>query len=280
MHVSASNSPANRLRAGLSIRSRGDPSFRLTVAPNGARRTKRDHPNLPMTVPEIVDCAARCHVAGAQEIHLHVRDDAGVHSLDAGLYREAMSGIRENAPDMLIQVTTEAAGRYGVAQQRTLVEKLVPAAASISVREMLRDPSHAQATYAFAQEAGIDVQHILYDTGDLEQLRNWIADGVVSSQMRRVLLVLGQYAPARHARPSDVAPFVKVLRDEFTDWTACAFGPQEQATLLTARSLGGHVRIGFENNLHRPDGTLAHDNAEQIARFVAAQNEQPANNPH
>ncbi|NBB83711.1 MAG: hypothetical protein GVY28_09935, partial [Alphaproteobacteria bacterium] len=63
----------------------------LMVAPNGARKTKADHPALPIGPAELAATAVACRDAGAAAIHLHVRDEAGGHSLDAGRYREAIA---------------------------------------------------------------------------------------------------------------------------------------------------------------------------------------------
>ncbi len=68
--------------------------------------------------------------------------------------------------------------------------------------------------------------------------------------------------------PADLLPFLAV-HDRATPWAVCAFGPREAACALTAAALGGHVRVGFENNLYLPDGTLAPDNAA-LARNAAA----------
>ena len=65
----------------------------VMVAPTGARRGKADHPALPVTLPEILNAAVACHAAGADGFHLHIRDDAGVHSLDAGRYRETLEAL-------------------------------------------------------------------------------------------------------------------------------------------------------------------------------------------
>ena len=67
----------------------------LTVAPNGASKTKADHPALPMTSEEIAACAAACAEAGAAMIHLHVRDRQGGHTLDVGTYRAAIKAVRQ-----------------------------------------------------------------------------------------------------------------------------------------------------------------------------------------
>ena len=82
----------------------------IMVAPNGARRQKSDHPALPISVQEICDTARACEAAGADAIHVHVREDDGRHSLDTGRYRETLSALTEHAPSPRVQVTTESAG--------------------------------------------------------------------------------------------------------------------------------------------------------------------------
>ncbi|RMF39385.1 MAG: 3-keto-5-aminohexanoate cleavage protein [Alphaproteobacteria bacterium] len=243
---------------------------RLTVAPTGARRSKADHPQLPISIDEIAATAAACQAAGAQEIHLHVRDREGRHTLDPGRYREAMAAVADAAPGMAIQITTEAAGRFDVAAQFATLAALVPEAASVSVREMQRDPRTAARLYALAGEAGIRVQHILYDTADLAALRGWLDRGVIPGAMRDVLLVMGSYAPPRPALPAGLAPFVAALGSDFPRWAVCAFGRYEHLVACAAIAMGGDARIGFENNTQRPDGTLAADNAENVARIIAA----------
>ena len=74
----------------------------LMVAPNGARKTKKDHPNLPVTISEIVDDAKNCFANGADAIHAHVRDAKGNHSLDVGLYKELISELKKVIPGLVI----------------------------------------------------------------------------------------------------------------------------------------------------------------------------------
>src|SRR5210317_1856139 len=96
-------------------------------APNGARLQKSDHPAVPLSAEELADCAESLLTAGVSVLHLHVRDSAGGHTLDAGRYREAMAAIRDRIGDQLIlQVTTEAVGMYDRHQQMELVRELKP----------------------------------------------------------------------------------------------------------------------------------------------------------
>lgn len=247
--------------------------MRVMLAPTGARRDKTTHPQIPMNIEEIAETAAAGQAAGATALHLHIRDAEGRHSLDPGGYRDAIAAVTARAPALDIQVTTEAAGRYGVESQLAVVAELRPAEASVSIREALREPDLAKRLYAVAHEGGIRIQHILFDTQDLAALRAAWSDGMVPASMRSVLLVLGRYAPPTDAGIDDLAPFVAAVRDSVDDWMVCAFGPAEHAVLARAAAMGGHVRVGFENNIFRPDGTPARDNAENVARIVTAARE-------
>lgn len=99
----------------------------ICVAPSGARRTSVDHPALPITTAQIAREAAACAEAGASVIHLHVRDEAGRHSLDAQRYRAAIEAIRQAVGErLLVQVTTEAVGMYSPPEQISLIHASHP----------------------------------------------------------------------------------------------------------------------------------------------------------
>lgn len=239
----------------------------IMVAPNGARRGKADHPALPVTIGETVEAAAACIAAGAQALHLHIRDKEGRHSLDPGHYCEALSELARAVPDMRVQITTESAGLFGVDTQIACLEDLVPEWASISVREIARAPECAARLYHGCAERGTEVQHILYDLSDVELLRNWQLQGVVLPEQMSVIFVLGRYDTGRHAMPNDLKPFRAALPDPGS-WMVCAFGPNEHPCLKAAAANGGALRVGFENSLTDPDGTPHSDNAASVARLI------------
>ncbi|TIT90144.1 MAG: 3-keto-5-aminohexanoate cleavage protein [Mesorhizobium sp.] len=256
----------------------------IMVAPNGARRTKSDHPALPMTVPELAETAAACLAEGAAAMHVHVRDEAGAHALDADLYAEALAAIRDRTNSgMIVQVTTEAVGRYSPSEQMQLVRALRPAAVSVALREILRaGEAAASAFFAWTAEQGIGVQHILYDEGDLDKFAQLSRRGDFGDMRRpRLLFVLGRYARDQESRPEDLDAFLAGLQRHRlgtdTVWSVCAFGRGETSALATAIARGGHVRVGFENSLWNADGEVARDNAERVAVIarVAANAERP-----
>jgi 3-keto-5-aminohexanoate cleavage enzyme len=242
----------------------------ICVAPNGARRGKADHARLPLTASEIAEEAERIADAGAHAMHLHVRDDLGRHTLDPGQYRKALSAIRDRIGDRLvIQVTTESVGMYRVEEQIAVVRELVPDCISFAIRELIPTPQYegaAREFLAWTQQQGIGIQFILYsadDVGTLLSLKVPIA-------RPHGLFVLGRYATNGVSDPRDLLPFLERWPRDWP-WSICAFGRTEPLCLAAAIGLGGHVRVGFENNLTAPDGTLARDNAagvENIRRTI------------
>lgn len=239
----------------------------VAVAPNGARKTKADHPAVPITAEEIAATAAACRDAGAAMIHLHVRDADGRHSLEVETYRAATAAVRAAVGrDLVVQVTTEAVGRYRPEEQMRVVRALRPEAVSLAVREIVPDEAaepEAAAFLAWVEAEGILPQYILYSDDDLRRFDDLIARGVVPGERQLVLFVLGRYTKGQTSEPRDLLPFLDAnSRDHL--WSVCAFGPREAVCAIAAAALGGHVRVGFENNLHLPDGTLAADNAALV----------------
>lgn len=245
----------------------------LTVAPNGARRTRDDHPALPVTPAELARTAAACLDAGAAMLHLHVRDAAGGHSLDADAYRAAIDAVRAAVGRRLvIQVTTEAAGVYGAGEQMALVRALRPEAVSLAVRELVPDGAGERAAgefFAWLDDQPIMAQLILYSADDVRHYRDLHARGLLGARDHSLLFVLGRYAGGQGGEPLELLDFLR-LHDGDTPWAVCAFGPREHACCVAAAALGGHVRVGFENNLALRDGRTAPDNAALVAQMRAA----------
>lgn len=239
----------------------------IMVAPNGARRGKEANISLPITIPELITTAASCHKVGADALHLHVRDDNGEHSLDVGLYREAISELHRVVPQLELQITTEAAGIFGVPEQFNCLRELRPKWASVSVREMARDLSLAPKVYELCDENRTKVQHILYDTDDIALLLDWQQQGIVKATQDSVLFVLGRYTQGQVSSPSDLTAFRQALPN-IKHWMVCAFGPDEHYCLAHAALQGGAVRVGFENSLVSPNGTPHTDNAASVSALI------------
>lgn len=244
----------------------------LAVAPNGAYKTRDDHPAIPLNAGELADEAAACQAAGASMLHLHVRADDGTHSLDPGRYREALAEIRaRTGRDLLLQVTTESAGLYSPEQQRACVRELMPEAVSLALRELMPDRDQALESGKLLREViehGGIPQLILYEPGELLRYRQWRQQGLLPGERLALLFVLGRYRPAQ-GREAVLQDFIELDTSQ-DNWMVCAFGDREYPAAMAAARLGGHARIGFENNLELQQGGLAEHNAQLVAQLRSA----------
>lgn len=246
--------------------------LRISVAPNGARRSKQDHPAIPLTPAEIAAEAERCADAGAMLLHLHVRDADGKHTLSPDIYRRALEAIQHRLGSrLLIQITTESVGMFDIPTQMDCVLAVRPPAASFAVRELIPDAAseaRARDFFAAVRDIGTIPQFILYHPDEIDRLRRLQAAGVIPFPKPDVLFVLGRYTDDKHPDSTALVPFLSKWGSD-SSWTVCAFGAGELAIAAAAIGLGGHIRVGFENNLHRPDGSVLSGNAEQVAAVAA-----------
>jgi 3-keto-5-aminohexanoate cleavage enzyme len=246
----------------------------VTVAPNGGRKTKADHPELPLSAEELARTAAECLERGAAMIHLHVRDAEGRHCLDPEAYRATIAHICEEVGDKLVlQITSESLGAYSPAEQRAAVLDANPEAVSLALRELAPDPSDEPEFGLFLSKLKtmrIWPQIILYTPAEAERLGAMAKRGLIPFDKLAVLYVLGRYSLTRTASARDLLPFLAPDMPRFGSWSVCAFGRRETACVTAAALLGGHARVGFENNLCLPDGARAESNADLVGAVTAA----------
>ncbi|MBQ8105308.1 MAG: 3-keto-5-aminohexanoate cleavage protein [Afipia sp.] len=250
----------------------------IMVAPNGARKGHAEHHNLPLTAEAIAADALACKTAGAQAVHMHVRDADGRHTLDASRYLAATEAVRRLVgPEFVIQITTEAVGMFRPDEQIAVVRAVRPEAVSIATKELIPDASAEAAAadlYRWAHEQKIAVQHIVYAANEFDHLLDLMKRGIIPGRRHSVIFPLGRYAVAQESDPAELAPFVAKVRDnggtERFDWWVCAFGASETASLVAAAAMGGHCRIGFENSFMNADGSRADSNAERVQDLQAA----------
>ena len=243
----------------------------LTVAPNGAYKQATDHPALPLSAQQIGQQAKSWLDAGASMLHLHVREPDGRHSLDPQLYREAIAQVRAAVGEQLVlQITSEAAKRYGPHEQMACVRAVRPEAVSVGLREIDQPEVGEQGLAEFLQwlvRERVMTQIILYDVADLRRWQDLCARGLVPQAPWFLLFVLGRYSAGQQSSPHDLLPFVMAHEGQ-EPWAMCAFGATEQACATVAAALGGHVRVGFENNLLLKDGRTAPDNAALLQQVA------------
>jgi len=252
----------------------------IMVAPNGARLKYDEHQALPLSLDEIVTTAKNCEDEGANAIHLHVRDENLNHLLDIQKYKETSNAIKkECSKDFLIQITTEAVGKYNPEQMINLVRGLKPQATSIAIKELIPNNSKeelkaAKELYQFSRDENIGIQHILYSSDDLKKFYTLCEQDVIPGDKHSVLFVLGRYSKNQQSNTTDLLPFLFTCKDlnlqSYINWMVCAFGQNEIPSLVCASTLGGHCRVGFENSRVLPNGERAKNNESQV-RFLKQQ---------
>ncbi|MEE9326875.1 MAG: 3-keto-5-aminohexanoate cleavage protein [Cocleimonas sp.] len=253
----------------------------IAVAPNGARKLLSDHPHIPLDTNHIATTAKDCLVAGASMIHLHVRDDSGRHSLSVNLYQQAIVEINKATDSgIFIQVTSEAVGKYTAVEQFAMIHALKPDAVSIALREIKSlDEKIISHHFKTMRQANIAPQLILYNQTDLSLYRDWLNRGVIVGKAFPILFVIGK-------EQLEGSFDNTILRQEFirdipnSSWMVCAFGENEFHAGKLAAEIGGHIRLGFENNCLLDSGVIAKSNAEiieQMAKYLSSNNLNLAN---
>lgn len=250
-----------------------DDALIVTVAPNGAYKQPSDHPGVPITADTLANTAKSCLDAGAAMLHMHIRDADGGHSLDADGYRHALDVVRRAVGDeMVLQVTSEAAGRYQAPEQIAMVRAVRPEAVSIGLREIDKPAvgeRGLQDFFGWLARERVMTQVILYDVADVRRWQALRAAGAIPDAPWFLLFVLGRYTAGQTSDPRDLLPFL-ATHDDAHPWAVCAFGATENACITAAAALGGHARVGFENNLRCKDGSLAPDNRALVVQVAEA----------
>lgn len=244
------------------------------VAPNGARRTTRDHPAIPVTDEDLIETALSCYDAGARGLHAHIRTENQTHLLDVERYETLISNLNERLPNLEVQVTSEAAGMYESDAQINLLSRINAPWVSVAIREILRSQDLEKLQPFFYRLLNKSrVQFILYDADDVKILASLIDQSIIQTEVLEVLYVLGRYSADQESTPEQLDPFLDI-RDRFKKTCIpiremiCAFGKGQIPCLLRAASEGIDLRIGFENGIWLPDGTIAENNAALVSALL------------
>ena len=214
---------------------------KLMVAPNGSRRMKTDHESIPITIDEICKTAKACYNSGAEALHFHVRDNDGLHVLDAGLYKEALRELESIVPKMHLQITTEAIGIYSPEQMQNLIYNVETPGISIGIKEMIPsgNPSNEDIkVYKYLVEKETKIQHICYFPEELEILSKLIKVAELPNENTWCMFTIGHYT-GRKSDPNLIPNFIDSKKKNGIngDWAICAFSVEEKECIKKAIDL-------------------------------------------
>ncbi|SMC21040.1 3-keto-5-aminohexanoate cleavage enzyme [Desulfacinum hydrothermale DSM 13146] len=232
----------------------------ITVALTGNVPTKEMNPHVPITAEEIAQDVRRCADAGAVLFHVHARDANGRPTLDIERFKENVRRIKEVAPEVIIQLSTGArAGKDWEARANPV--RLLPEMASFTTGSnnlpgivYENSPQFIQFLAQVFKETGVKPEIEVFETGMINNALYLQKKGLIQGPLH-FDFVLG--APGSMPGSVKNLLFLSESIPSGSTWSVAGIAKAEIPLATTAIVLGGHVRVGLEDNLTLPDGSPA-----------------------
>lgn len=267
----------------------------ITCAVTGSAPTPEKNPAVPVTPEEIAHSALDAAKAGAAVAHIHVRDpETAKRSMELDHYREVVARIRDSGSDLIINLTTGPGARFVPGRDDPMdpaagsmletaavrvrhVEELKPEICSLDVATMnfrdavfLNAPDYLREMAERIRAVGVKPELEVFDTGHIEFAKQLIAEDLIEAPPYFQICLGIAYGAT--ATPEAMLH----MRDRLPEgalWSAFGISRQEFPMVAQAVLLGGHVRVGMEDNIYLGPGELAPSNAalvERAARIITA----------
>jgi uncharacterized protein (DUF849 family) len=260
----------------------------ITVAVTGNLTDPAKCPALPITPKQIAAACLESAEEGAAIAHIHVRDpQTGQPSMELALYREVVERIRERNDTLILNLTTGPGGRYdpsdanpAVAGPRTTlmvperrvehVAALKPEICTLDLNTMtfgrevvINTPKNVARMARVIREHGVIPELEVFDSGDIRLAHDLIADGTLQGPgMFSLVLGIKYGFPAN----PEAMLYARNMLPAGAFWTGFAISRMEFPAVALAYAMGGHVRVGLEDNIFLDKGVLAPSNAALVRR--------------
>lgn len=258
----------------------------ITVAVTGSMPTREQHPLLPITPAEIAEAAYESFNEGAAIVHVHVRDPkTGKRSMALELYAEVVERLRAKCP-MIINLSTGPGGQLTIGpDNQPIMESSYMASPEKRVEHVVKlkpemcslDVGSANAPFGIfvnaepvidkmaelIKQAGVKPEIEIFDVGHIQIANRLIRLGLVEKSAHFQLCMGTRMGVP--ATPKQAVHLAESLPPGVT-WSIFGVGPSQIPMVGMGVLLGGHVRVGFEDNLYIRKGVLAKNNAELVKR--------------
>lgn len=248
----------------------------ITAALTGSAPTRTQNPAIPYTPQEIAASAIDCWKAGAAIAHIHVREpETGAPSSRSELFEEVVATIRQEC-DILINLTTTGFHLKGspedLYETRLAPISLKPDLGSLDIGTLnfrggvfVNPPEWGQLAAKRMRNAGVKPEIEVFEPGHISQAADLIEQGFVDNPPY-FQLCMG----VRYGIPASLENlmFMRSQLPENARWSVLGVGKRQLAMITMAILMGGHVRVGFEDNLYLRKGVLASSNAEMVTMAV------------
>jgi uncharacterized protein (DUF849 family) len=262
----------------------------ISCAVTGSADTPGKNPAVPVTPEQIAASALDAAKAGAAIVHIHVRDPkTGLPSMEGAHYAEVVDRIRSSGTDVVINLTTGPGGRFSpspddpikpgpgttlrTARQRVQhVLDLRPEICSLDMGSMnmganvfVNTPPILEAMAVDIRDAGVTPELEVFETGHLLLARRMIETGHIKGPgMFQICLGIAWGQPAT----PEAMSYMRTLLPAGSTWFAFGISLHQFPMAAQAVLLGGHVRVGLEDNLYLERGKLTPSNAALVAKAV------------
>jgi 3-keto-5-aminohexanoate cleavage enzyme len=245
----------------------------ITAAITGSRITREITPYIPITPEEIVQSAFECWQAGACVVHIHVRDpDTGLGTQDLELFRQVVEPLREKTDLILCLTTSGIPGRNLPIEQRVAPLELKPELASFDAGSInlggsvfINSPEFLDQAAKKMKEMGVKPELEIFDLGMIITCLRMRNDGKLDEPLH-FQFVLGTPWGAP-ASPKSLVQLHEYIPENST-WSVIGIGKGHLPMSMMALVMGGHIRVGMEDNIYYAKGVLARTNAQFVERIV------------
>lgn len=260
----------------------------ITCAVTGNLTQPGQTPHLPITPAQIAASALGAAEAGAAVVHIHVRHpDSGAPSMEIAHYREAIEHIRSRNGTLILNLTTGPGGRFVPSEDdpkvagagTTLIRpearvehirQLRPEICTLDLNTMnsgkevvINTPRNVRRMATVIAAAGVRPEIELFDSGDIELMKDMLADGSLRSPILCSLVMGVRYG----FQPSpETVIYARNLLPPGSQFTAIGIGRWMFAAVAQSYLAGGHVRVGLEDGVYLSKGTLAPSNAALVQK--------------
>ena len=273
----------------------------ISCAVTGSADTPGRNPAVPVTPAQIAQSALDAAKAGAAIVHSLVRDPKTTRpSMDGALYREVVERIRDSGSDVLINLTTGPGARFVPGEDDPLkpgagttmktpaervrhVVELKPDICSLDMGSMnmgphvfINTPKHLEAMATAIRDAGVLPELEVFETGHLLLAKRLLESGHIKPPgMFQICLGIAWAQPAT----PEAMSYMKSLLPVQSPWFAFGISLHQFPMVAQAVLLGGHPRVGLEDNIYLEKGKLAPSNAalvEKAANIIQTLGDQVA----
>jgi 3-keto-5-aminohexanoate cleavage enzyme len=243
----------------------------ITVALTGNVPTKKMNPHLPLTPDEIAEDVRNCADAGAVIFHVHARDSSQKPTLEISVYKETVRKIKKSAPEVIIQLSTGArAGKEWEARANPI--RLLPEMGSFTTGSnnlpgivYENSPQFIEYLAKVFRETDVKPEIEVFETGMINNAVYLKEKGLIDPPLH-FNFVLG--APGSMPGTAKNLLFLSESIPNGSTWSVTGIGKAEIPLATAAIVMGGHVRVGLEDNTYMPDGSPA-TNPKLVEKIAA-----------